>query len=246
MKFIKKIMIFGLLITVITVIPVFASYSPNWYQIDDNWRIKDSNGNDIVNRNIQDDNGTYLIDANGNMVTGFVKVFGDWKFYETTPGNDYGKLRIKSGYYNGIYLDMVIGVSGIIQNVDESIVGNFTEVNPQGIVFTNELLPPSNNSTVPSNSNFTQILDNNLLDGATAVALGRQLGVAKGLRIEELGYKGHGIIVHGDMGDFVSINDDYPNIICSFVNAKNRNWVHSQQQRTIKNIQEAIKRLAKF
>ena len=153
MKFIKKIMFFGLLITVITVIPVFA-YSPNWYQKDGHWRIKDSNGNDIVNRNIQDDNGVYLIDANGNMVTGFVKVFGDWKFYETTPGNDYGKRRIKSGYYNGIYLDMVIGVSGIIQNIDESIVGNFTEVNPQGIVFTNELFPPSNANFITNSANM--------------------------------------------------------------------------------------------
>ena len=58
MKYIK-IMFFGLLIAIITVAPVFA-YSPNWYHKDGHWRIKDSNGNDIVNRNIKDDNGVYL------------------------------------------------------------------------------------------------------------------------------------------------------------------------------------------
>ena len=49
---------------------------------------------------------------------------------------------------------MVIGVSGIIQNIDESIVGNFTEVNPQGIVFTNELLPPSNANFITNSANM--------------------------------------------------------------------------------------------
>ena len=159
MKFIKKIMFFGLLITVITTVPVFAAHSPNWYQKDGNWRIKDSNGNDIVNTTIDDDEaqGVYLIDANGNMVTGFVKIPNNtviWLFFETTPGKDYGKKRIRSGYYNGLYLDMVAGGSGVIKNINEAIVGNFTEVTPHGVVFTYELLPPSNSNFIANSANM--------------------------------------------------------------------------------------------
>ena len=243
-----KIVFFTIIYSIFLTSFAFATPSPNWYQENGRYKLKDNAGNIITNAwvcdDVDDGKPWYLLDLYGNMVAGLALDNGSWYFLGTN-----GQLLLNSDYYNGVYLDIdhSLGIIKNIENITSLIIkfggSSITYVNTnKSAIYTSSL----NNSTVPSNSNFNQILDNNLLDGATAVALGRQLGVAKGLRIEELGYKDHGIIVHGDMGDFVTIIDDYPNIVCSFVDAKNHNWAHSQQQRTIKNIQEAIKRLAKF
>ena len=116
MKFIKKIMFFGLLITVITTVPVFAAHSPNWYQENGRYKLKDNAGNVITNAwvcdDMDDEKPWYLLDLYGNMVAGLALDNGSWYFLGPN-----GQLKFDSGYYDGVYLDIDYS-SGVIKNVE--------------------------------------------------------------------------------------------------------------------------------
>lgn len=81
MKHIKiKIMFFVAMLTILTAASAIA-YSPNWYKEGDNWRIKDNDGNPIVNSWLYEGIEKHVLDANGNMLTGFAKVHDRWFFW---------------------------------------------------------------------------------------------------------------------------------------------------------------------
>ena len=92
-----------------------GTFSENWYQSGDNWRIRDRNGYDIVNAWVCDDavpengkNVWYLIDGGGNMYSAGLVQDGTGNYYsiETNHNGYYGMLRYQSGTYDGIYLDL--------------------------------------------------------------------------------------------------------------------------------------------
>ena len=109
-----RIIFFVVMLTVVFATSALA-YLPNWYQEGNNWKIKDGSGNVITNAWVCDDtDGTkpwYLLDANGNMLTGLVQDNGLWYLLGSN-----GSLYFNSGYYSDVYLD--ISSSGAIKNLD--------------------------------------------------------------------------------------------------------------------------------
>lgn len=63
-------------------------------------------------------------------------------FFET-KGKDIGKLSCQSGYYDGIYLE-IISWSGQIKNINDIILDNYSIVETNGAIYASSLTASSN------------------------------------------------------------------------------------------------------
>lgn len=239
MKKLKCIKILFFLFSLFLVRVTLATPSPNWFIENGFWKIKDNFGNVITNAWVCDDTDSqkpwYLIDANGNMVTGIAIVDSAWYLLENN-----GRLKSNSGYCNNVYLE--IDSSGAIKNSDGLMMlwsqyGSCHIINADRTIYTSSL---SNSSATVHN------IDDMPLDNATAIIYARQLGESLGLRIEELPKS---IRIHGIANDHVTISEFLPDILCTFLDPVHHGWTHltlSGNDKTAKNIQGAIKRLTKL
>lgn len=77
------------------------------------WKVKDVVGNVLSNVMFCDVDGSwYMLNGNGNMVTGLVNDNGHFFYFENT-----GKMRVQSGDYGGFMLYINQGVNGTLGEI---------------------------------------------------------------------------------------------------------------------------------
>lgn len=77
------------------------------------WKVKDAVGNVLSNVMFCDVDGSwYMLNGNGNMVTGLVNDNGHFFYFENT-----GKMRVQSGDYGGFMLYINQGVNGTLGEI---------------------------------------------------------------------------------------------------------------------------------
>ena len=119
-----KIVFFTIIFSIFLTSFAFATPSPNWYQENGRYKLKDNAGNVITNAWVCDDMDDgkpwYLLDLYGNMVAGLAQDHGLWYMLDSD-----GKLIVSTGYYDDIYLD--IDSSGVIKNTSyiSYIIGKY-------------------------------------------------------------------------------------------------------------------------
>lgn len=114
-----KMMFFVVFFIIMSIINSFA-FHQNWYQENGHWKISDALGNTPCDfwllEDTELDNPLYLFGNDCNMVIGLAQVNDKYYFLESQQGVDFGKLRLNSGNYDGVNLD--IDSSGAIKNLD--------------------------------------------------------------------------------------------------------------------------------